>query len=170
MLIESVFLFRFIPLAKMKAFILFICITLISSSSFAQSEAWTYIPVDSLKQKWGDWAEPEWLRYFGLDAADINKDGDCDILSGRYIYHNPGGSMNAAWERSALDDNVDGIFLTDVDGDEFADIIAQALPHVYWYEALSQKGDRYRRRLIAQIPATSHVNGMRKSFTRMPFD
>ncbi|MEM6800104.1 MAG: VCBS repeat-containing protein [Bacteroidota bacterium] len=142
----------------MRELLLLICISICFNWGISQSENWTYIPIDSLKQKWGDWAEPEWLRYFGLDAADVNQDGYLDILSGRYLYHNPGGSMTASWEKTVLDDNVDGIFLTDVDGDEFADIIAQALPNIYWYEALTKSGDHYRRRLIAQIPATSHVN------------
>lgn len=142
----------------MRKFFLLISVSICYTYGISQSDNWTYIPIDSLKQKWGDWAEPEWLRYFGLDAGDVNQDGYLDILSGRYLYHNPGGSMTAKWERKVLDDNVDGIFLTDVDGDEFADIIAQALPNLYWYEALDERGNHFRRRLVAQIPATSHVN------------
>ncbi len=119
---------------------------------------WHPIEINSTKQKWGDWADPDWLRYFGQDAADVDRDGDLDILSGRYIYHNPGGDMTAPWPRTSLDDNVDGILLMDVDGDAYADIIAQALPDLLWYEALDEAGTRYRRQVIAQIPATSHVN------------
>lgn len=125
------------------------------TSGYAQ---WHPIEIDSTKQKWGDWAEPDWLRYFGQDAADVDRDGDLDILSGRYVYHNPGGDMTAPWTRTALDDNVDGILLMDVDGDIYADIIAQALPDILWYEALDEAGTRYRRQKIAQVPATSHVN------------
>ncbi|MEM8999186.1 MAG: VCBS repeat-containing protein [Bacteroidota bacterium] len=124
----------------------------------AIAQAFSYIEIDSAKQKWGDWDSPEWLRYFGLDAGDIDNDGDLDILSGRYVYHNPGGTMEAPWKRTVLDDNVDGIFIMDVDGDAYADIIAQALPELYWYEAIDQEGTRYLRRKIAEVPATSHVN------------
>lgn len=119
---------------------------------------WTYVPIDSSKQKWGDWAQPEWLRYFGLDAGDVDRDGLLDVISGRYIYHNPGGAMSGNWQRTVLDDNVDGIFYTDVDDDAFADIIAMALPNIYWYEALDESGKSYRRTLISSVPATSHVN------------
>jgi hypothetical protein len=124
----------------------------------AQASPWTYVSLDSVKQKWGDWADPEWLRYFGLDFADVNQDGKKDVVSGRYIYLNPGGMLDGPWQRMVLDDNVDAIFALDVDGDPFADIIAQALPDVYWYEALDHSGTVYRRKKIAHIPATSHVN------------
>lgn len=121
-------------------------------------EGWTYIQIDSSKQMWGDWNEPEWLRYFGLDAGDVNRDGNMDIVSGRYVYHNPGGLMEGHWKRTVLDDNVDGILFMDVDGDPYADIIAMALPDLYWYEATNTEGTRYKRKLIGQVPATSHVN------------
>lgn len=119
---------------------------------------WFYISIDSSKKKWGDWNEPDWLRYFGLDFGDVNRDGFTDVVSGRYVYHNPGGRMEGEWERTTLDDNVDAIFTLDVDGDVYADIIAQALPNLYWYEAIDTKGTVYHRKTIAQIPATSHVN------------
>ncbi len=128
---------------------------------YAQDAAfgnWQYIQIDSTKQMWGDWAEPEWLRYFGLDAGDVDRDGNMDIVSGRYIYHNPGGAMEGHWKRTVLDDNVDGILFLDADGDPYADIIAMALPDLYWYEATNLEGTRYQRKKIGQVPATSHVN------------
>ena len=119
---------------------------------------WSYIPIDSTKQKWGDWESPEWLKYFGLDYGDINSDGYIDIISGRYVYLNPGGDMTGHWNRVALADNVDAILYLDVDQDIFGDFIAQALPDVYWYEAANEKGTEYTRTKIADIPATDHVN------------
>ncbi|NAS12312.1 FG-GAP repeat domain-containing protein [Poritiphilus flavus] len=122
------------------------------------SDSWTYIEIDSTKQMWGDWAKPEWLRYFGLDAGDIDRDGDLDILSGRYLYHNPGDNMESDWERTVLDDNVDGILCFDVDGDPYADLIAMALPDLFWYEALNTEATAFSRKRIGTVPATSHVN------------
>lgn len=58
---------------------------------------WHYIQIDSSKQMWGDWDAPDWLRYFGLDFGDVNRDGNMDIVSGRYVYHNPGGAMEGKW-------------------------------------------------------------------------
>ena len=119
---------------------------------------WTYFQIDSTKGKWGDWAQPAWLRYFGLDMGDIDGDGDLDILSGRYLYHNPGGDMSGAWTRTELPDNVDGILLMDVDGDDRADLIAQSLPQLWWYEATNRAGTAWTGRVIGEVPATSHVN------------
>ncbi len=125
----------------------------------AQTSAdFTYIIIDSTKQKWGDWDEPNWLRYFGLTFGDVNNDGNTDVISGRYIYQNPGSNLGDPWKRIVLDDNVDAIFSLDVDGDEYADIIAQALPGIYWYEALDVEGTVFQSRKIAEVPATSHVN------------
>lgn len=130
----------------------------ISNAQSLEIQNWTYIQIDSTKQKWGDWNDPDWLRYFGLDFGDVNRDGNIDIISGRYIYHNPGGSMDGLWQRTVLDDNVDAIFSIDADGDQYSDIIAQALPDIYWYEAINEQGTQYKRKAIASIPATSHVN------------
>ena len=120
--------------------------------------AFRHLTVDSTRQTWGDWDDPEWLRYFGQDAGDVDGDGDLDLLGGRYLYLNPGGDMSETWRRIVLDDNVDGIFLTDVDGDPLADLIAMALPAVYWYEATDRSATAWTRREVARVPATSHVN------------
>ncbi|MEM7657493.1 MAG: VCBS repeat-containing protein [Bacteroidota bacterium] len=124
----------------------------------ATSMEWTYFSLDSSKGKWGDWDEPNWLRYFGLDMGDMDRDGDLDVLSGRYLYQNPGGDMSGTWARRELPENVDGIFLMDVDGDAYADVIAQALPKVIWLEAKDQQGNEWRSQVVGEIPATSHTN------------
>jgi hypothetical protein len=138
-----------------------------SGALFAQKNSlnqWNYIQVDSMRQKWGDFSEPEWLRYFGLDAKDINKDGYLDLVSGRYFYMNPGGNMEAKWKRSDLGMNVDGYLFADVDGDENADVIALALPNVYWCEVDNWDGTSWTMRKIGELPKTGHTNsqGYRK--------
>jgi hypothetical protein len=120
---------------------------------------WTYIEVDSSRQKFGDWDEPEWLRYFGLDMQDINGDNYTDVVSGRYIYLNPGSDMASAWTRINVGLNVDGMLFIDVDHDDQADIIAEALPDVYWLEATDKEGSAWKALKIGQIPKTGHVNG-----------
>ena len=61
----------------------------ITNLAFTQKLAidkWKYIEVDNNWQKWGDWAAPDWLRYFGLDMKDINHDGDFDEEGEGKIY------------------------------------------------------------------------------------
>lgn len=122
-------------------------------------DKWTYIEVDSTRQKWGDWDEPEWLRYFGLDFQDINGDGYSDIVSGRYVYINPDHNMNLPWPRTDLGMNADGMLFVDVDHDQFADIIAEALPDIYWLEATDSQGSAWQAISIGRIPKTGHNNG-----------
>ena len=119
---------------------------------------WTYVQLDAQKGKWGDYDDPEFLRYFGLDMGDVDGDGDRDVLSGRYIYHNPGADMSGDWARTTLPQNVDGILMMDVDGDAYADVIGQALPELYWFEATNRAGTAWSGRVIGSVPATSHVN------------
>jgi hypothetical protein len=122
-------------------------------------EGWEYVEVDDARARWGDFDEPDWLRYFGLDAADLDADGDLDLVSGRYAYRNPGGGMNARWERLDLGGNVDAMVVFDVDGDVRPDVIAQALPEVLWLEAEDTKLESWRRTVIGSLPKTGHVNG-----------
>lgn len=142
----------------------FLCIFAAMSSSFGQKKPlpinnWTYISADSTRKMWGDFDKPEWLRYYGLDFGDINRDGHKDIVSGRYFYLNPGGNLQGKWLRSDLGINVDGCLFTDIDGDEMADIIAMAYPNVYWLEADNWQGTAWGSRKIGEVPRTDHVNG-----------
>ena len=146
----------------MKNLILFILL-LIPLSLFSQEklpvDRWTYFEVDNSRQKYGDFGEPNWLRYLGLDMQDINYDGYQDIVSGRYIYLNPGGDLSGEWQRVDLGFNVDGMLLVNIDDDEYADIIAESLPDVYWLEALNPEGTAWTAVKIGNIPKTGHVNG-----------
>lgn len=120
---------------------------------------WSYIAIDTSRQKWGDFDEPDWLRYFGLDFWDVNHDDLNDIVSGRYVYLNPGGEMLGPWERIDLGFNVDAMIAADVDGDVNADVIAQALPDVFWLEANDSQGRSWKARRITRLPKTGHTNG-----------
>jgi len=122
-------------------------------------DKWTYIQVDSSRTKWGDYDEPNWLRYFGLDMQDINGDNFQDIVAGRFLYRNSGDITLMNWERIDLGLNVDGMLFVDVDQDDFSDIIAEALPAVYWLEAQDVQGNTWKAVKIGEIPRTDHING-----------
>jgi len=138
--------------------IMLITFNLSGYSQHFMLDEWAYIEIDRNKVKWGDFAEPQWLRYFGLDMEDVNGDGYLDILSGRNVYINSGGNMTADWRKIDLGKNADGILFLDVDGDEFIDFIAQALPAIYWVEANDEAGEKWEFRQIGEVPPTSHVN------------
>jgi hypothetical protein len=138
-------------------------LAVVTAPSFAEDPAgpadgWGYVQVDDARGKWGDSAEPDWLRYFGIDAGDMDGDGDLDVVSGRYVYRNPGGDMKA-WDRFDVGANVDGMVAVDVDGDAHADVIAQALPEVVWLEAEDAGLQAWRRTVIGTLPRTGHNNG-----------
>ncbi len=138
--------------------LIFLCYSSIGSTQILITDEWNYIQVDENKGKWGDFDEPGWLRYFGLDMGNANGDKFLDILSGRYIYINPGNNMEERWQMVDLGKNVDGILFMDVDNDEFSDVIAQGLPDIFWAEATNKDGSDWNIQKIGDIPPTSHVN------------
>lgn len=130
-----------------------------TSGNNPRLDKWTYIEVDSKRAKWGDWDDPKWCKYFGLASGDITGDGQLDIVSGRYFYKNPGGDMSGIWHRTDFGSNVDAVLITDVDGDNFGDVIAEALPDVYWLEVTDRDDKTWHSKKIAEIPKTGHGNG-----------
>ena len=122
-------------------------------------DRWTYIQVDDSRAKWGDFGKPDWLKYYGLSARDVNDDGFLDVIAGRYFYLNPGGDLTGRWQRIDLGRNVDAMLFVDVDGDAFADCIAEALPDVYWLEADDSQGKTWKAVKIASLAPAQHVNG-----------
>lgn len=152
--------FTHTPILFLRSIPLFIFLLFFSTRGHAQFVVKDYhkIVIDSNNVKWGDYAEPAWLRYFGVDAGDINGDGFLDLLTGRTLYLNPGNNMTEEWQKVDLGQNVDGFLVMDVDGDEFADLIAMALPNIYWFESQNTAGTSWAGKVISNIPATSHTN------------
>jgi hypothetical protein len=118
---------------------------------------WNYIEVDRDRAKWGDFEKPESMKYLGLDAFDVNGDSYRDLVAGRFFYQNPGEKMEQKWKRVDFGFNVDGMLFADVDGDEYADLIGQALPNVYWLEAMDREGNRWVPRVIGNLEPTADL-------------
>jgi hypothetical protein len=120
-------------------------------------DGFTYVQVDDARQRFN-----EATAFFGLAFGDLDGDDDADIASGGYVYLNPGGDMADGWERIDLSEQlgavVDAMLVTDVDGDDGADVIATALPDVWWVEG-SPDGRTWTGRVVASVPATSRPNG-----------
>ncbi len=121
------------------------------------AEGWTYVEIDSTKAKWGDFNEPEWLRYFGLASGDVDGDSDLDIITGRNVYLNPGADLRGAWTKEDLGLNVDANLFVGKVPSAARGILAEALPDVVLLER--QTDGTYRSSVVAQVPATGHHNG-----------
>jgi hypothetical protein len=119
---------------------------------------WTPITIDSIRETYGGTGKFNWLRPMGLDAADIDHDGYKDILCGWYLYHNPGNDMSKKWTRTELPLKVDGFAFVDVDDDEYLDILAQALPDVYWLEAKDPGASLWTVMKIGEVPVCADMN------------
>lgn len=122
------------------------------------TDQWTYLEVDSTKAMWGEFAEPEWLRYFGLAAADFNGDGFLDLVSGRTVYQNPGGDMTGTWQKIDLGQNVDANLTYSLTGAKQPFILAESLPDVIRFTPDSNGGFSAGE-VVAQVQPTGHHNG-----------
>jgi hypothetical protein len=151
--------------------LVFMLLVVIHLQAIAQNKLslnrWHYIEADSSRAMWGNYEKPEWLRYYGLDAADINGDGFRDIVAGRYFYLNPAGNMQGAWKRYDLGLNADACMIVDIDDDGYMDVLAMAYPNVLWLEAANHTGDAWSVTIIGQVPRTDHVNGQGFRHTRL---
>ncbi|MFH1427567.1 MAG: FG-GAP-like repeat-containing protein [Patescibacteria group bacterium] len=100
-----------------------------NSAANTNLTAWTYKAVDTQRDKYS----VSWYNYFGIYSKDINKDGYSDIVSGKYFYKNPGGDALGIWQRTILPVDSDAALIIDVDKNGNEDIIAFALPDIYWF-------------------------------------
>ncbi|WP_020569919.1 FG-GAP repeat domain-containing protein [Neolewinella persica] len=122
------------------------------------TEQWTYIQIDSTNVMWGEFDGPEWLRYFGLAAADFTGDGKLEIVTGRTVFRNPGGDMTGKWEKIDLAVNVDANLTYQLIGEKAPSILAEALPEVIRF-SVDQNGDFTKGEVVARVPPTGHHNG-----------
>jgi len=106
------------------------------------------------------------VRTFGLCFPDVDRDGDLDIASGPFVYLNPGTPLTNAWTQVSLPGAVHAFATLDVDGDEFADLIAQkdnsgaGRIDLFWVEAANATGTLWAAPiLIANAPRGDHPEG-----------
>lgn len=100
-------------------------------------------------------------KSFGIATGDLNGDGAIDIAAGNYAYVNSGHSVEGKWRRVLLSndpsDPVDANAVLDIDGDKFADILAQRLPDLVWLEYQDDPKPGFVEKVVATgLKATGH--------------
>lgn len=116
-------------------------------------DKWKYVQVDSARTPNDinkDWA------WFGMDFCDGNKDGYGDIVAGKWFYLNMKDASGQKWIRSVIQDSVDNMFITDVDGDNYTDIIGLKCNEQYWFEAEDANHTRWKKVLIGREFICNH--------------
>jgi hypothetical protein len=115
-------------------------------------DGWTYIEANGSHE-----------QTFGLAFGDLDGDDQVDVVSGPYWYANPGDDLLGTWTQSpAFPGGVHAMLVVDVDGDAFADVIAQSNSgaDVHWLEATNASASAWSTTAIGNLPAASHSIGM----------
>jgi hypothetical protein len=122
---------------------------------------WTYKQVDASRTQQSN---PEGYSYLGLGFGDLNSDGRKDIVSGRWVYLNPGSVMTGTWARYDLGGDEDANGVMDVDGDAFADVITSDNTTVRWMEATNAEATAWTVRATIDASAPSNSHGSTQGF------
>lgn len=103
------------------------------------------------------------MRTFGLAFADVTGDGRKDVISGSYVYENPGTTDNRSWDQYLIRDGLHAVVALDVNGDKKEEIVAvEGKGTVFWCEG--GKGD-WKIRELGKVPEASHPIGSQGHIT-----
>lgn len=119
------------------------------------ANGWTYICLDRNRTQY-DILTQGWERWFGMGVGDATGDHFPDIVSGKWFYQNPGSNPETSWKRSEIGYAMDGILITDVDGDASGDIIALRCNEQFWLEAEDIEGTAWKATLVGELPICNH--------------
>lgn len=104
-------------------------------------DSWSYHQADNSRSS----------QAFGLALGDLTGDLQKDIAAGRYFYRNSGNL--ASWTRVDFGSPLDAMLITNVDGDQRGDVIAQNGSELLWLEANDAQGSSWNRVKVADVAA-----------------
>ena len=93
----------------------------------------------------------------------MDGDGRDDIVSGGFVYLNPGGDLTGAWPQHPLPDGMEAFAVLDVDDDGRLDIIAQqqsgSALELHWLRRSGPALTDWAVHRIGDVPKASHELG-----------
>ena len=104
----------------------------------------------------------------GMDAGDLDGDGDSDIATCGYVFFNPGGDLSGEWRRVNLDPkwnsqtgdwsrNATKVVVKDLDGDGANDVVMSHSERdgfpVSWYTRDAETGEWREQVILENLPA-----------------
>ena len=113
---------------------------------------WTYKEIANSAQGNGN------IQNFGYALYDINRDGKTDLISGNSWWENPGGDMTGTWSRTTITSSYICVAAFNVDGDDYADVIALSTDgtQLFWFEATVADGSAWTlRKNFGSVPPTT---------------
>ena len=108
----------------------------------------------------------------GMDACDLDGDGDVDLAANGYWLDNPGGDLTGTWDVRSIDErwhtqtgdwsrNATKVFCRDVTGDGRPEVFMTHSERsgypVAWYEAPEEKGGAWTMHTVADSLPAAHT-------------
>lgn len=127
-------------------------------NQISEKKTWVYTSIDGDRPK-------HQREKMGLCFTEADGDGFTDVVAGSFLYHNPGGNLQAKWSRTELARNVDVFFPVDIDMDRLSDLVGIADDTIVWLEASDEKAVSWESRPIGKV-AASRTQGYVKAKLR----
>lgn len=105
----------------------------------------------------------EAMRTFGLAFGELTGDNNKDIVSGSYVYENPGKADGRSWNQYLIREGLHAVATLDINGDKKDEIIAvEGKGTVYW--CVGSKGN-WKVHQLGKVPEASHPIGAQGHIT-----